>query len=161
MKDQGLSPMPHQESARYKVFNALNQMQPKAGHDLAAVFDRQPELIAEAASGRTTSAVRAMQLEAEIRTNPQLRADRFVETWHKLYYQRQHAYQHGGPGDYHRITQHMGKMTDDIGRDAQLESLLRNRAKELGIEMTLGRDISQDLANSIGFGRGRGLGVGM
>ena len=160
MRDQGLSPMPHQETARDKAFNALNQMQPKAGHEFAAVFDRQPELIAEAASGRTANAVRAMQLEAEIRTNPQLRADRFVENWQKLYFQRQHAYQHGAPGEYHQITQHMGKMTDDIGRDAQLESLLRNRSKELGIELTLGRDISQDLANSIGFGRGRGLGIG-
>ena len=61
---------------------------------------------------------------------------------------------------HERITNRMGKMTDDIGRDAQLESLLRNRAKALGIEMTMGRDISQDLANSIGFGRGRGLGLG-
>ena len=53
------------------------------------------------------------------------------------------------------------RMTQDLGRDAQLESLLRNRAKALGIEMTMGRDISQDLANSIGFGRGRGIGIGM
>jgi hypothetical protein len=101
-----------------------------------------------------------MQLEAEIRTNPQMRADRFVETWQKLYHERQHAYQHGTYEQHERITNRMGKMTDDIGRDAQLESLLRNRAKALGIEMTMGRDISQDLANSIGFGRGRGLALG-
>jgi hypothetical protein len=102
-----------------------------------------------------------MQLEAEIRTNPQLRADRFVNDWQKLYYERQRAHQHGTYEQYERITNRMGKMTDDIGRDAQLESLLRNRAKALGIEMTMGRDISRDLANSIGIGRGRGLGIGM
>ena len=161
MTGQGLSPMPHQESARDKAFTALNQSQPTAGHDLSIAFSRQPELIAEAASGRTANAVRAMQLEAEIRTNPQMRADRFIENWHRLSDARQHAYEHGGGGEYRRITEHMGKLTDDIGRDAQLESLLRNRAHELGISFTMGRDLSHDLANSIGFSRGRGLGIGM
>jgi Ti-type conjugative transfer relaxase TraA len=160
MKQKGLSPMPHQETARDKARTALSELKPKSGRDVDAAFSRQPELVAEAASGRTTNAIRAMQLEAEIRTNPQLRADRFVETWQKLYHERQHAYQHGTYEQHERITNRMGKMTGDIGRDAQLESLLRNRAKALGIEMTMGRDISQDLANSIGFGRGRGLGLG-
>jgi hypothetical protein len=160
MEQKGLSPMPHQETARDKARTALNELKPKSGRDLDAAFSRQPELVAEAASGRTANAIRAMQLEAEIRTNPQMRADRFVETWQKLYHERQHAYQHGTYEQHERITNRMGKMTGDIGRDAQLESLLRNRAKALGIEMTMGRDISQDLANSIGFGRGRGLGLG-
>jgi Ti-type conjugative transfer relaxase TraA len=160
MEQKGLSPMPHQETARDKARSAINELKPKSGRDLDAAFSRQPELVAEAASGRTTNAIRAMQLEAEIRTNPQMRADRFVETWQKLYHERQHAYQHGTYEQHERITNRMGKMTGDIGRDAQLESLLRNRAKALGIEMTMGRDISQDLANSIGFGRGRGLGLG-
>ncbi|MFM9851768.1 MAG: Ti-type conjugative transfer relaxase TraA [Sphingomonadaceae bacterium] len=161
MTGEGLSPMPHQEAARDKAFAALNQLQPKAGHDLSIALSRQPELIAEAASGRTTNTVRAMQLEAEIRTNPQLRADRFIENWRRLSDARQHAYEYGGGGENRRITDYMGKMTDDIGRDAQLESLLRNRAHELGISFTMGRDLSNDLANSIGFSRGRGLGIGM
>jgi Ti-type conjugative transfer relaxase TraA len=160
MEQKGLPPMPHQETALDRARSALNELKPKSGHDLDAAFSRQPELVAEAASGRTTNAIRAMQLEAEIRTNPQMRADRFVETWQKLYHERQHAYQYGTYEQHERITNRMGKMTGDIGRDAQLESLLRNRAKALGIEMTMGRDISQDLANSIGFGRGRGLGLG-
>jgi Ti-type conjugative transfer relaxase TraA len=161
MEQKGLSPMPHQETACDKARTALNELKSKLGRDLDAAFTRQPELVAEAASGRTANAIRAMQLEAEIRTNSAMRADRFVENWQKLYCQRQHAYQHGMHEQYERITNRMGKMTDDIGRDAQLESLLRNRAKALGIEMTIGRDISQDLANSIGFGRGRGIGISM
>jgi len=36
----------------------------------------------------TGNAVRAMQLEAEIRANPELRADRFVESWQQLQDQR-------------------------------------------------------------------------
>jgi len=42
----------------------------------------------EARTGRTGNAVRAMQLEAEIRANPELRADRFVESWQQLQDQR-------------------------------------------------------------------------
>jgi hypothetical protein len=160
MQDKELPILPHQEVARDKALATLDKVQPHAARDIKSVFNRQPELIGEAANGKTTATLRAMQLEAEIRTNPQLRADRFVETWQKLYHERQHAYQHGTYEQHERITNRMGKMTGDIGRDAQLESPLRNRAKTLGIEMTMGRDISQDLANSIGFGRGRGLGLG-
>ncbi len=34
----------------------------------------------EASIGRTANAIGAMQLEAKIRANPELRADRFVES---------------------------------------------------------------------------------
>ena len=43
-----------------------------------------PALVSEAASGRTANAIRAMQLESEVRTNPELRADRFVQAWQQL-----------------------------------------------------------------------------
>lgn len=118
-------------------------------------------MIADAANGRTNAVIRAMQLEVEIRNNPELRADRFVENWQKLSHERQHAYQHGGPGQFDRVTKRMGEMAEGLGRDAQVESLLRNRTRELGISMTMGRDLSHDLSTSIGFGRGRGLGIGM
>jgi Ti-type conjugative transfer relaxase TraA len=160
-RDRGLPPMPHQEAARDKARKALDQVRPHAGRDANIAFNRAPELIADAANGRTNAVIRAMQLEVEIRDNPQLRADRFVENWQKLTHDRQHAYQHGGPGQFDRITKRMGEMAQGLGRDAQVESLLRNRTRELGISMTMGRDLSHDLSTSIGFGRGRGLGIGM
>jgi hypothetical protein len=153
--------MPHQEAARDKAHKALDQVRPHAGRDANIGSNRAPELIGEAANGRTTAVIRAMQLEVEIRNNPELRADRFVENWQKLMHERQHAYQHGGLGQFDRITKRMGEMAQGLGRDAQLESLLRNRTRELGISMTMGRDLSHDLSTSIGFGRGRGLGIGL
>jgi hypothetical protein len=160
-RDRGLPPMPHQEAARDKGRKALDQVRPHAGRDANIAFNREPALVADAATGRTNAVIRAMQLEVEIRNNPQLRADRFVENWQKLTHERQPAYQHGGPGQFDRITKRMGEMAQGLGRDAQVESLLRNRTRELGISMTMGRDLSHDLSTSIGFGRGRGLGIGM
>lgn len=79
MQARGLPPLPHQETARGKARKALNEMQPHAGRDVTVAFNRQPELIAEAASGRTAKTVQAIQLEAQVRINPEMRAERFVE----------------------------------------------------------------------------------
>ena len=59
-----------------------------ASADLGNAFVRDPSLVGDAAAGRTRAAIRAMQVEAEIRTNPELRADRFVARWQNLDRQR-------------------------------------------------------------------------
>lgn len=48
-----------------------------------------------------------------------------------------------------------------LERDAQMESLLQGREKELGISMDFerGMSISEQLSLSHGLGRGRGLGL--
>jgi hypothetical protein len=84
MRDQGLPVLPHQRAALDKARDALDAIRPHASSDLAAAIQRRPELVQEAAAGRSQAAIRAMQLEAEIRTDPFKRADRFVEGWQKL-----------------------------------------------------------------------------
>ena len=54
-----------------------------------------PPLAHEAAGGRTARAIQAMRLEAEVRADLALRADRFVDRWRKLEAQREGAYQKG------------------------------------------------------------------
>lgn len=44
-------------------------------------MQRDPKLIEQAASGNTGGAARAMAEEAKVRTDPELRANRFVENW--------------------------------------------------------------------------------
>jgi len=44
-----------------------------------------------------------------------------------------------------------------LHRDPQLESVLRRRAPELGLEMRRDRPISQELTRSLEIGRDRGL----
>jgi Ti-type conjugative transfer relaxase TraA len=161
MRQKGLSPMPHQETALEKARTALNEIKPKAGRDLATAFSRQPELIAEAASGRTANAVRAMQLETEIRTNPAMRADRFVENWQRLHRQRDQAFQSGNFSRAESTTASMGAMAKGLERDAQVDSLLRNRKIELGLHGSGSGGIGHQLHEYLGLGRGRGIGIGM
>ena len=44
-------------------------------------YKKNPELVHEAAGGQLNRAIRALQLETELRIDPDLRADRFVERW--------------------------------------------------------------------------------
>ena len=71
--------LPHQIAARDRASAALDALRPDAVRDLNSTFNRDPTLVREAAEGRHQHSVRAMQVEAEIRTNPKLRADRFVQ----------------------------------------------------------------------------------
>ncbi len=158
---KGLDAMPHQIAARDKAYAALNDIQPKAGRDLSAAFDRQPKLVGQAASGRTANAIRAMQLESQIRTNPHMRADRFVENWQRLHRQRDHAMQSGNYARTEAATASMGAMAKGLERDPQVDSLLRNRKIELGLHPGVSGGISHQLNEYLGLGRGRGLGIGM
>jgi Ti-type conjugative transfer relaxase TraA len=159
MNQKGLTPMPHQETARDKARTALNELKPKSGRDIDVAFSRQPELVAEAATGRTSNAVRAMQLEAEIRTNPQMRADRFVNDWQAWHRRLEHAHETGHRGLAEAIKDRMERYAKDLQRDPQIDSLLANRKLQLGLQYEHGQDISEMLQHSLG--RGRGLGISM
>ena len=102
-----------------------------------------------------------MQLEAEIRTNPQMRADRFVSDWQRLNHQRELSFR---TGDYRRAdatTASMGAMAKGLERDPQVDSLLRNRKVELGIHASATGGIARQLNDYLGLGRARDLGISM
>ncbi|SNS89307.1 Ti-type conjugative transfer relaxase TraA [Sphingopyxis indica] len=160
---QGLEAMPHQRIALDRAKESLDAIRPHASTDLGAAFERQPELVREAAEGRGQSALRAMQLEAEIRIDPFQRADRFVEGWQQLQRQREELVRDGDLRGAKRVAQSMAGMAKSLERDAQLESVLGGRSRELGLEISrdMGRSLSRDLANSISFDQVRDLGRGM
>jgi Ti-type conjugative transfer relaxase TraA len=161
MRDRGLPTLPHQTSALHKARSALDELGKRASKDMERAYKDDPSLAHEAADGRTQRAIRAMKLEAEIRINPQLRADRFVQNWQHLDGQRRDAYARGDHPAMHRVREHMGAMADGLHRDPQLESILAGRKRDLGIGIGFdrGRSIGSDLMNTIGLGRGRGLGL--
>ena len=161
MDARGLAPMPHQQAAREKAMAALDKLRHHPVRDAAEAFARQPGLVSEAASGRTRDAIRAIQLEAEIRTNPQMRADRFVTDWQRLHHQRNQAFQSGNYSRAEAVTSSMGAMAKGLERDPQVESLLRNRKIELGLHAGVSGGISHQLNDYLGLGRGRGLGISM
>ena len=102
-----------------------------------------------------------MQLEAEIRTDPVLRADRFVEAWTRLDGAHRAAYVRGDYATIWSTRDQMGAMVEGLERDAQVESLLRGRRAELGVRLELGQGLAYDLATSVGVTIGRGLGIGL
>ncbi|CAL79855.1 putative conjugal transfer protein; traA [Bradyrhizobium sp. ORS 278] len=139
---------------------ALNEVRPFGSHDAEAAYRKDPELAREAASGQVSRAVRALQLETELRTDPSRRADRFVERWQKLDQASRRQYQVGDISGYKATRSAMGDMAKSLERDPQLESILADRKNDLGIAFESGRRLGQQLALAHGIDLGRGRGIG-
>ena len=134
-------------------------MWPYGSHDAEAAYKKNPELAREAASGRLNRAISALQLETEMRINPNRRADRFVERWQELDQTRLHQYQAGDMSGYRATRSAMGDMARSLERDPQMESILANRKRELGISFEAGRRLGLELAFTHGIDLGRGRGI--
>ena len=159
MQAKGLPTLPHQRQAMDVATKALDAVRPEAARDLSDVLAARPELIADAASGRTAAVVRAMTLEAEMRIGTGRRADRFVADWQRQARQYEALTRAGDYLPAERVREGMSHMAKSLQRDPQLESLLRNRVKELGIGTPSTAGLSHDLQDWRGLSRGRGLGI--
>ncbi|MCG2841989.1 Ti-type conjugative transfer relaxase TraA [Sandaracinobacter sp. RS1-74] len=161
MQDKGLPVLPHQRAELDKAREAMNQTGKHAARDMEQAYKRDPALASDAAGGRVRQAMRAMQLEAEIRTDPDKRADRFVEGWRQLGQHREELQRDGDFRGARKVSEQMAGMAKSLERDAQVESVLRGRKQELGISFETGRQLSHDLASSVGIEMGRGRDLGM
>jgi hypothetical protein len=161
MQDQGGKASPEQVKELQEARKVFEEVRPYGSHDAEAAYKKNPELALEAASGNSARAIRALQLETELRTNPSRRADRFVQRWQKLDHTSQRQYQGGDIAGYKATRSAMGDMAKSLERDPQLESILANRKQELGIAFESGRRLGQELAftHGIDIGRGRGIGI--
>jgi hypothetical protein len=161
MQQQGGKASPEQVKELQQARKVFEKVRPYGSHDAEAAYKKNPELALEAASGNSARAVRALQLETELRTDPSRRADRFVERWQKLDHTSQRQYQAGDISGYKATRSAMGDMAKSLERDPQLESILASRKQELGIAFESGRRLGQELAftHGIDIGRGRGIGI--
>jgi Ti-type conjugative transfer relaxase TraA len=142
-----------------KARRVFEEVRPYGSHDAEAAYKKNPELVREAAGGRVNRAIRALQLETELRIDPGRRADRFVEHWQKLDQASLRQYQAGDISGHKATRSAMGDMARSLERDPQLESLLANRKRELGIAFESGRRLGHELAftHGIDIGRGRSI----
>jgi Ti-type conjugative transfer relaxase TraA len=161
MTTRGYQPLAHQRTALEKAGTELDALRPHARADLASAFERQPELVGPASRGDSRAAIRAMQLESEIRVDPAKRADRFAETWQRLQQQRAALGKSGDHDAARKIGGQMGAMAKSLERDAQVESILSARKASLGIDTRSVRPIAQELADIAALGRSRSLGIGI
>ena len=159
MQDQGGKASPEQVKELQEARKVFEEVRPYGSHDAEAAYKKNPELALEAASANSARAIRALQLETELRTNPSRRADRFVQRWQELDHTSQRQYQAGHMSGYKATRSAMGDMAKSLERDPQLESILANRKQELGIAFESGRRLGQELAvtHGIDIGRGRGI----
>jgi hypothetical protein len=144
-----------------KARREFDHVRPHGWQDAEAAYAKEGGLAREAGSGRVNRAIRALQLETELRTDPQRRADRFVERWQKLDQTSQRQYQAGDMAGYKATRSQMGDMAKSLERDPQLESILANRKRDLGISFDSGRSLGRELAFHHGLGLGRGRGIGL
>lgn len=148
--------LPHQRVAFNAAVRELDAISADAPRDLRSAFARDRGLIDQAVSGKTVAAVRAMMLEREVRTDPVLRADRFVEDWQRLGRERRAMNKVGDFGAERRATAAMRELAHKLEYDPGVDSLLHKRARELGIEMLRGQSMSHSLQEGLGRSRDRG-----
>jgi Ti-type conjugative transfer relaxase TraA len=158
MRDGGLPILPHQDLALKRAEKALAVASPEAAQDLRSALSRQRGLAGQIDQPGGLDAIgKALARENQVRRDPKLRAERFVERWTGL--KARHAelggWQHLDAR--RKVEDRMKTMAKGLGRDPQVESLLSGRRKELGLSApSPGRNLAQDLARSLGIGRGLG-----
>jgi hypothetical protein len=160
-QDMGGKASPEQVRELQKARKVFEEVRPYGSVDAEAAYKKNTELAREAAGGRVNRAIRALQLETELRIDPNRRADRFVERWQELKQTSQHQYQAGNMSGCRATRSAMGDMARGLERDPQMESILANRKRELGISFETGRRLGHELAfaHGLDLGRGRGLGI--
>jgi Ti-type conjugative transfer relaxase TraA len=158
MRAANLEALPHQKVAFVDAGKALDALRPDGARDLRNAMNADHGLIEQAARGQTAGAIRAMVLEGEIRIDTEQRADRFVAEWQAKTRQLRTLGQSGDHEAIDRTRSSMVSMAKALHRDPQLESLLRNRIKDLGIGTSSGASLSHDLQHHPALWRGRGLG---
>jgi hypothetical protein len=164
MGEQGLPILPHQRVTMHQAREGLDGVSPEATADLRSALSRNPGLAAQGATPEGMKAVqRAMATERTVRLDPAARAERFVDDWRGLQTRRLELGTSYQAADARKaIESRMKTMAEGLGRDAQVESILRGKKLELGLEKA--RDVagvsvgdalvrSLSLGRSIGFGR--------
>ncbi|WP_448657776.1 Ti-type conjugative transfer relaxase TraA [Sphingomonas sp. CJ99] len=158
--DQGLAATPDQVKELRAARHDLNALRENASLDLETAYKKDRTLARDAAGGDFTRTNQVLRLEARMRNDPTLRADRFVERWNKLNAQAERAYVTGDISGRKAAQSQMAGMAKSLECDPQLESILAARKAQLGITINTGRRLGAELAfnHGIDFGRGRGIG---
>jgi Ti-type conjugative transfer relaxase TraA len=159
MRRDGLPVLPHQDIAFKRAETALSAASPEAAQDLRSALSRQRGLAGRVDQPGGLAAIgKAMAHEGQVRRDPQLRAERFVESWTRL--KTQHAELGGwqNADARQKVEARMKGLAGGLARDPQVESVLVGRRRELGLSpgAVPGRNLVQDLTRSLSLGRGLG-----
>ena len=151
LRRDGLPVLPHQHIAFKLAETALWAASPEAAQDLRSALSRQRGLAGRVDQPGGLAAIgKAMAHEGQVRRDPQLRAERFVESWTRL--KTQHAELSGWQNTDARrkVEARMRGLAGGLARDPQVESVLAGRRLELDLSPgeIPGRNLVQDLTCS-------------
>lgn len=159
---QGLPVLEGQKKAMQQAYQELDQQQPGASRLVASAIqhDPQTERAMYELSGRERvgQLVAGMDRERALQADPNVRADRLIKTWQELQGERQDL--RGWQNDEARgkVEGEMRKVAGSIERDPQVESIVRDRAQELGInQVQRDQKITQQMEQQLDRGRDLGL----
>jgi Ti-type conjugative transfer relaxase TraA len=122
MRDVGLVPRGDQLRALEHAREALDAVRPHAVADLDRALERRTQPTGVDPSGREL--VQAMREEQKLRTDPFLRADRFVEGWQQLHADRRQLERDGDARGLHKVEERMAHMARELKHDWQVAALL-------------------------------------
>ncbi|MDE3823614.1 TraA [Sinorhizobium meliloti] len=92
--------------------------------------------------------------------DPSVRANRFIERWQELQAERRTLTTGWHVEARAKIDSQMKGLTKSLERDPQLESVLRNRAQELGItHIRQSQNLAREMERHITQSRSRSLGL--
>jgi hypothetical protein len=170
MREQNLPVLEHQKVALRDAGGALDAARPNATRDLLTAMEHEPATH-QAMTGmqgreRTAQLVAGIQHEDRVRQDPNLKAERLVKVWNGLEAQHERLSGRDQAEARGKVEGRMKEVAGELKRDPQLESLMRSRSKELGIEAgsrldRVVREPNIERAISHGIRRDRGLGMSM
>jgi Ti-type conjugative transfer relaxase TraA len=171
MTAAGLPVLTHQAEAMERSGQALETLAPNLLRDTRAALERAPELARDAGTAEGMAALGAV-IGAERRARLDLdeRGRAAVRAWNTL--ERSYA---AAEKDYdwqakREVGERMEAFATELKRDPQLDSLLRQRGRELGVDegsrldqvvQAREADVSRTLRRDLGISLGRGMGMGM
>jgi Ti-type conjugative transfer relaxase TraA len=170
MREQNLPVLEHQKLALRDAGGALDAARPGATRDLLTAMEHEPAthqvMIGMQGRERAAQLVAGIQHEDRVRQDPNLKAERLVKVWNELEAQQERLSGRDQAEARGKVEARMKEVAGALKRDPQLESLLRSRSKELGIEAgsRLDRVMQEpniERAISHGIRRDRGLGMSL
>jgi Ti-type conjugative transfer relaxase TraA len=171
MTAAGLPVLAHQAEAMERSGQALEALAPNLLHDTQAALKRAPELARDAGTADGMAALgAAIGAERRARLDLDERGRAAVRAWNTL--ERSYT---AAEKDYdwqakREVGERMEAFATELKRDPQLDSLLRQRGRELGVDegsrldqvvQAREADISRTLRRDLGISLGRGMGMGM
>ena len=137
MQEKDLPILEHQRTAFREASLALDGVRPGASADLRQALEYEPavgQAMTQLQGKERTAQLRAaLDHEARVRADPNLKAERLVETWQGLEAQRKELSGYENQPAREQVKEHMKSLAAELKRDPQLESILQRRQQELGI----------------------------